>query len=93
MYFVPEGRYVAERLFSKTPPRDLSYNNLSTIMFLEPTVASSGTNETALQKKKIPYRVATVYYGIVSRAIAKGGSHGFVKLLTSHDDAMTILGS
>lgn len=62
-------------------------------MFLDPTVASSGANETILQRKKVSYRVATVYYGLVSRAIAKGGSQGFVKLITTHDDTMTILGS
>jgi pyruvate/2-oxoglutarate dehydrogenase complex dihydrolipoamide dehydrogenase (E3) component len=61
-------------------------------MFLDPSVASSGLNETQLQRKKIPYRVATIYYGLVSRAIAKGGGQGFVKLIVSHDDTMTILG-
>jgi dihydrolipoamide dehydrogenase len=86
-----EGRHAAEKIADFTT-RKLSYENLSTIMFLDPEVAAIGINERAAQEKRIPYRVAVYGYGLVNRAIAMRATDGFVKLLTSDDDAMCILG-
>ncbi len=86
-----EGRHAAERIagFAKKP---LSYENLSTIMFLDPEVATIGMNEQMAQEKRIPYRVAVYGYTLVNRAIAMRATDGFVKLLTTDDDDMRILG-
>ena len=86
-----EGRHAAERIAGVHRQR-LSYENLSTIMFLDPEVAAIGINELKAQEKRIPYRVAVYGYGLVNRAIAMRATDGFVKLLISDDDEMRILG-
>jgi dihydrolipoamide dehydrogenase len=86
-----EGRHAAEKIAGEATRR-LSYDNLSTIMFLDPEVAAIGMNELAAQQKRIPYRVAVYGYGMVNRAIAMRATDGFVKLLTSDDDDLRILG-
>jgi dihydrolipoamide dehydrogenase len=73
-------------------PKELVYENISTIMFLNPEVASVGLNETQARKKKIPYRIAIMNYRYVSRAIAMSKVDGFFKILVSDDDDMKILG-
>jgi dihydrolipoamide dehydrogenase len=86
-----EGRHAAERMFGgKSKP--LSYENLSTIMFLAPEVAAIGINEQTAQQRRIPYRVGVYDYSLVNRAIAMRNTEGFVKLLVSDDDEMRILG-
>jgi len=86
-----EGRHAVERMFG-SPKRELVYENISTIMFLNPEVASVGLNETQARKKKIPYRLASMHYRYVSRAIAMHKLDGFFKILVSDDDEMKILG-
>lgn len=86
-----EGRYAVERIFGK-PKRDLVYENISAIMFLNPEVASVGLNETQAKKKKIPYRVAVMNYRYLNRAIAMRNTDGFFKILVTDDDDMKILG-
>ena len=70
----------------------ISYDNLSTIMFLDPEVAAVGMNELEAQRSRIPYRVAVYDYSVVSRAIAMRATEGFVKVLVSDDDDARILG-
>ena len=86
-----EGRHAVERMFG-SPKRELVYENISTIMFLNPEVASVGLNETQARKKKIPYRLASMHYRYVSRAIAMHKLDGFFKILVSDDAEMKILG-
>lgn len=86
-----EGRHAAEVIAGHTHEM-LSYENISTIMFLDPEVASIGLNEQQAQEKKIPYRVARYNYSLVSRPIAMRATEGFVKLLVTDDDDMCILG-
>lgn len=86
-----EGRYAVEKIFGE-PLRKLVYENISTIMFLHPEVAGVGLNETQAQEKGISYKVATVDYSCISRAIAKRNTQGFIKLLVTDDDEMKILG-
>jgi dihydrolipoamide dehydrogenase len=86
-----EGRYAVERMFGD-PKHELVYENISTIMFLNPEVASVGLNETQARRQKIPYRVAVMNYRYVNRAIAKSKTDGFFKLLVSDDELMHILG-
>ena len=86
-----EGRYAVEKIFGN-PDRKLVYENISTIMFLNPEVAGVGLNETQAAEKEIDYKVVTVDYSCIPRAIAKRNTQGFIKLLVTNDDAMKILG-
>lgn len=86
-----EARHVVERIWG-TCTQPISYENISTIMFLDPTVASSGMNEQTLQKQRIPYKVARYAYPLVSRAVAKRTTGGFVKLMVSMDRNPKFLG-
>ncbi len=86
-----EGRYAVERIFGN-PERKLVYENISTIMFLNPEVAGVGLNETQAREKGIEYKVVTLEYSTISRAIAKRNTQGFIKLLVTNDDQMKILG-
>jgi len=86
-----EGRHAIERICGATT-QPLSYDNLSTIMFLDPEVAAIGLNEQDAQKRRIPYRVAVYNYNLVNRAIAMRATDGFVKVLVTDDDEMRILG-
>jgi dihydrolipoamide dehydrogenase len=86
-----EGRYAVERIFGK-PDRKLVYENISTIMFLSPEVAGVGLNETHAKEKGMNYKVVTLEYSTIPRAIAKRNTQGFIKLLVADDDHMKILG-
>jgi len=86
-----EGRYAVEKIFGE-PKRKLVYENISTIMFLNPEVAGVGLNETQARERKIPYKVVTLDYACIPRAIAKRNTQGFIKLLVTDDDNMKILG-
>lgn len=86
-----EGRYAVERIFGH-PDRKLVYENISTIMFLSPEVAGVGLNETHAKEKGIDYKVVTLEYSTIPRAIAKRNTQGFIKLLVTCDDHMKILG-
>jgi dihydrolipoamide dehydrogenase len=86
-----EGRYAVEKIFGD-PSRKLVYENISTIMFLNPEVAGVGLNEVSAREKGIDYRVVTLDYSVIPRAIAMRNTQGFIKLLVSNDDQMKILG-
>ncbi|MCB0323802.1 MAG: NAD(P)/FAD-dependent oxidoreductase [Bdellovibrionales bacterium] len=86
-----EGRYVVEQMYG-VPGRQLRYDNVSTIMFLDPEVAAIGLNEQEAQAQKIPYRVATYGLGLVNRAIAMRATDGFVKLLVTDEEPHLMLG-
>ena len=86
-----EGRYAVERIFSK-PSRKLVYENISTIMFLNPEVAGVGMNEIQAKEKGLEYKIVTLEYSTIPRAIAKRNTQGFIKLLVTNDNDMKILG-
>lgn len=86
-----EGRYAVERIFG-SPKRKLVYENISTIMFLNPEVAGVGLNEKHAREKRIDYKVVTLDYSCIPRAIAKRNTQGFIKLLVTNDGMMKILG-
>jgi dihydrolipoamide dehydrogenase len=86
-----EGRYAVEKIFGH-PERKLVYENISTIMFLNPEVAGVGLNEIHAREKGIDYKVVTLEYSTIPRAIAKRNTQGFIKLLVTCDDHMKILG-
>ncbi len=86
-----EGRYAVERIFGK-PTKPLMYENISTIMFLAPEVAGVGLNEIKARELGIDYKIVSMDYGCISRAIAMRNTQGFIKILVSNDDEMKILG-
>lgn len=86
-----EGRYAVEKIFGN-PARKLVYENISTIMFLHPEVAGVGLNEVSAREKGINYRVVTLDYSCIPRAIATRNTQGFIKLLVADDAEMKILG-
>ena len=86
-----EGRHAVDQMYDSSV-KPLSYDNISSIMFLDPEVAGVGLNEKQAQAARIPYKVAVYGYSMVSRAIAMRATNGFLKLLVSDDDEMRILG-
>jgi dihydrolipoamide dehydrogenase len=86
-----EGRHAVEKIFlNKTEP--MTYENVSTIMFLHPEVAGVGMNETEATKAGVSYRIATFDYHYINRAIAMRNLRGFFKVLVTDDEQMRILG-
>ena len=86
-----EGRYAVERIFGK-PEKNLIYENISTIMFLAPEVAGVGLNEIKAQSKGIAYKVVSLNYTTIPRAVAMRNPQGFIKILVTDDEDMKILG-
>jgi len=86
-----EGRHAVEKMFGH-PERKLVYENISTIMFLNPEVAGVGMNETQAREKGVDYKVVTLDYSCIARAVAKRNTQGFIKLLVTNDADMRILG-
>jgi len=86
-----EGRYAVEKIFG-VPKRKLVYENISTIMFLNPEVAGVGINETQAKEKGLDYKVVTLDYSCIPRAIAKRNTQGFIKLMVTDTEPMKILG-
>ncbi len=86
-----EGRYAVEKIFGQ-PERPLCYDNISTIMFLDPEVAGVGMNEIQARAAGLSYRVATWDYACIPRAIAMRKTQGFFKIIVTDDAEMRILG-
>ena len=86
-----EGRYAVEKAFNvnKGP---LSYDNICTIMFLQPEVASVGINEQYCEENNIPVKIVKVDYSVIARAIAMRQTQGFFKIIVTNDSEMKILG-
>jgi dihydrolipoamide dehydrogenase len=86
-----EGRHAIEKIYGK-PDRPLIYENISTIMFLNPETAAVGMNEQQAQKMKKPYRAAIYEFSCIPRAVAMRRTQGFFKILVTDDDERKILG-
>lgn len=86
-----EGRHAIEKIYGGIT-YELDYRNISTIMFVNPETAGVGLNEQEARKRKIPYRMVTIDYSVIPRAIAMKNSNGFFKILVTDDKEMKILG-
>jgi dihydrolipoamide dehydrogenase len=86
-----EARYAIEHMFGN-PSKELIYENISTIMFLAPEVAGVGINENTARNLGINYKMVSMNYAFISRAIAMRNTQGFIKILVTNDDKMNILG-
>ena len=80
-----EGRYAVERIFDE-PSRPLTYKNISTIMFLAPEVSGVGMNELQAQQAGFNYRVASLDYSCIPRAVAMRNTEGFIKIIIGEND-------
>lgn len=86
-----EGRHAVEKMYEDSKKK-INYDNISTIMFLNPAIAGVGLNEIQARKKGIPYRVAAIYYKYINRAIAMRRTQGIFKILVTDDDDMKVIG-
>ena len=86
-----EGRHAVEKIVTGTQKR-LRYDNISTIMFLNPETASVGMNEQQARQAGIPYKFVRLDYGSIARAVAMRNTEGFFKILVTDDDEMRVLG-
>ncbi|TNE54440.1 MAG: NAD(P)/FAD-dependent oxidoreductase [Bacteroidetes bacterium] len=86
-----EGRHAVEKMFGNIQQR-ISYDNVCTIMFLDPEVAAVGMNEMECIKKNIPIKVVKIDYSVIARAIAMRKPEGFFKIIVTNDKEMKILG-
>lgn len=86
-----EARHAVVRMFGPTV-KPLSYKNISTIMFLDPEVASVGMSEQECVAKNIPHKVVKLDYTTNARAIAMRKTTGFFKIIVTNDNGMRILG-
>ena len=86
-----EGRQAIEKIFGK-PKRPLIYENISTIMFLNPETAAVGMNEQQAQKMNKAYRAAVYNFSCIPRAVAMRRTQGFFKILVTDNEERKILG-
>lgn len=86
-----EARHAVVRMFGPTI-KPLSYKNISTIMFLNPEVASVGMSEQECVAKGIAHKVVKLDYSTNARAIAMRKTGGFFKIIVTNDNGMRILG-
>lgn len=86
-----EARHAVVRMFGPTV-KPLTYKNISTIMFLNPEVASVGMSEQECVAKDIPHKVVKLDYTTNARAIAMRKTTGFFKIIVTNDNGMRILG-
>lgn len=86
-----EARHAVVRMFGPTI-KPLTYKNISTIMFLDPEVASVGMSEQECVSKGIPHKVVKLDYSTNARAIAMRKTKGFFKIIVTNDNGMRILG-
>lgn len=86
-----EGRHAVEKAFNVNQ-KTLSYDNICTLMFLQPEVASVGLNETDCIAKNIPVKVVKVDFSVIARAVAMRQTQGFFKIIVTNNPDMKILG-
>ncbi len=86
-----EGRHAVERMFGEKTEK-LSYDNVSTIMFVQPEVASVGLNEKQCHAQNLAIKVVKIDFSCIARAIAMRKTQGFFKIIVTNDDEMKILG-
>jgi dihydrolipoamide dehydrogenase len=88
-----EARHAVEKIvMGDANIKPLSYDNISTIMFLHPEVAAVGMNEKQCREKNIPVKVVKIDYSVIARAIAMRKTQGFFKIIVTNDNEMRILG-
>ncbi len=87
-----EARHAVEKIFETKQIQPLTYDNVCTIMFLNPEVAAVGLNEQQCMEQNIPVKVVKIDYSVIARAIAMRKTEGFFKIIVTNDKEMKILG-
>lgn len=87
-----EGRYAVEHIVNQGSDHDMNYDNICTIMFLNPEVAAVGMNEQQCIEKGYGIKVVKLDYSCIARAIAMRKTQGFFKIIVTDDAEMRILG-
>jgi dihydrolipoamide dehydrogenase len=75
-----EGVLVAERLAGHRP-RALTYDNVPSVTYCHPEVASIGATEEQCKERKLDYAVGRFPFSANGRARGTGETEGFVKIL------------
>lgn len=86
-----EARHAVEKIFGHQKNR-VNYDNVCTIMFLQPEVAAVGLNEQACIEQNLSVKVVKIDYSVIARAVAMRKTQGFFKIIVTNDDEMKILG-
>ncbi|MGL4597559.1 MAG: FAD-dependent oxidoreductase [Bacteroidia bacterium] len=86
-----EARHAVEKAFDQQTEK-MKYDNLCTIMFLQPEVALVGLNEQQCVERNIPVKIVKIDFSVIARAIAMRKTEGFFKIIVTNDDEMTVLG-
>ncbi len=75
-----EGVYVAE-LVAGAKPHPIRYDNIPSVTYCHPEVASIGLTEDQCQERKLEYAVGRFNMSANGRARATGETDGFVKII------------
>jgi dihydrolipoamide dehydrogenase len=75
-----EGVYVAERLAGLTPP-PVAYDNVPSVTYCHPEVASIGLTEEQCRERGLDYVVGRFPFSANGRARGTGETEGFVKII------------
>lgn len=86
-----EARHAVEKAFDNQKNR-IKYDNVCTIMFVQPEVAAVGLNEQACIDQNLSVKVVKIDFSIMARAVAMRKTQGFFKIIVTNDDEMRILG-
>jgi len=75
-----EGVHLAERLAGQTP-QPIRYDNIPSVTYCHPEVASIGLTEEQCKEKKLGYQAGRFPFSANGRARASNETEGFVKIL------------
>lgn len=75
-----EGVIVAERIAGQKP-HPIRYDNVPSVTYCHPEVASIGLNEDQCKEKKLEYQVGRFPFSANGRARATNETEGFVKII------------
>ncbi len=75
-----EGVVVAERLAGQKP-HPIKYDNVPSVTYCHPEVASIGLTEDAAKERKLDYQVGRFPFSANGRARASNETEGFVKII------------
>ena len=75
-----EGTYVAE-IIAGHKPHQIKYDNVPSVTYCHPEVASIGMNEDQVKEKKLDYQVGRFPFSANGRARSTGETEGFVKII------------
>lgn len=80
-----EGLYVAEHI-AKRSPKKIDYNCIPACTYSKPEVASIGMTKKQLDAKNIEYNIAKSFFNSNGKAVATGGTDGFIKIYIGKDN-------